>query len=141
MFDITSTEDITSYALRLQEIKDKMKQAGLLELFEEALEIQEGFKHLLVLSNKNKRMLTAELEGKRPVGRPRKVLLGTTTATHTRVVQKEQGEQETTRINQADTDSQEKSTQSTPTQDPQMSKPQEPKKSRGRKPSSGKDHP
>ncbi|WP_267891224.1 hypothetical protein [Helicobacter bizzozeronii] len=36
MFDITSTEDITHYALRLQEIKEKMKKAGLLELFEEA---------------------------------------------------------------------------------------------------------
>ncbi|CCF81048.1 hypothetical protein HBZS_114970 [Helicobacter bizzozeronii CCUG 35545] len=55
MFDINSTEDITHYALRLQEIKEKMEQAGLLELFEEALEIQEGFEHLLALSKKNKK--------------------------------------------------------------------------------------
>ncbi|GMB92254.1 hypothetical protein [Helicobacter ailurogastricus] len=111
MFDITSTEDITSYALRLQEIKEKMKKAGLLGLFEEALEIQEGFKNLLALSNKNKKMLIAELEGKRPVGRPRKVLLGATTATHTRVVQQAQREQEATQINQVATAIQEKDAQ------------------------------
>ncbi|BDQ28141.1 MULTISPECIES: hypothetical protein [Helicobacter] len=149
MFDITSTEDITSYALRLQEIKEKMKKAGLLDLFEEALEIQEGFKHLLSLSNKNKKILTAELEGKRPVGRPRKVLLGATTATHTRVVQQEQREQEATQINQADTASQEKDTKDTKTEQQQgldTSKPikphkpqetQETKKPRGRKPKQG----
>ncbi|WP_121022708.1 hypothetical protein [Helicobacter vulpis] len=105
MFDITSTEDITSYALRLQEIKEKMKQAGLLELFEEALEIQEGFKHLLALSNKNKKMLTAEIDGKRPVGRPRKVVKEVAQATQTK------GEQEATQINQVATASQEKDTQ------------------------------
>ncbi len=101
MFDINSTADITSYALRLQEIKEKMQKAGLLELFEEALEIQEGFKHLLALSNKNKKILTAELEGKRPVGRPRKNLVqGVATATQAK---REQREQEATQINQADT--------------------------------------
>ncbi|BEG58228.1 hypothetical protein NHP21005_19160 (plasmid) [Helicobacter sp. NHP21005] len=105
MFDISSTEDITSYVLRLQEIKDKMKKAGLLELFEEALEIQEGFKHLLTLSNKSKRMLTAELEGKRPVGRPRKGVQGVSTISQPQA-----------------------------RQDLEVSKPQEPKKTRGRKP-------
>ncbi|GMB95338.1 hypothetical protein [Helicobacter heilmannii] len=109
MFDINSTADITSYALRLQEIKEKMQKAGLLELFEEALEIQEGFKHLLALSNKNKKILTAELEGKRPVGRPRKNLVqGVATATQAK---REQREQEATQINQADTATQEKDTQ------------------------------
>ncbi|WP_121022700.1 hypothetical protein [Helicobacter vulpis] len=164
MFDINSTEDITHYALRLQEIEDKMKQAGLLGLFEEALEIQEGFKHLLALSNKNKKMLTAEIEGKRPVGRPRKVFLVDTTATQAK---KEKREQEATQINQADTASQEKDTQrgqgiakneaspqaqgqdtqtlQTTTQDTQTeqqqelgtskpSNPKEPQKTRGRKP-------
>ncbi|WP_104687114.1 hypothetical protein [Helicobacter felis] len=38
----------------MQEINDKMQRAGLLELFEEATEIQEDFKHILELSNKNK---------------------------------------------------------------------------------------
>ncbi|WP_104740061.1 hypothetical protein [Helicobacter bizzozeronii] len=108
MFDINSTEDITHYALRLQEIKEKIKQAGLLELFEEALEIQEGFEHLLALSTKNKKMLTTELSGKRPVGRPKKVLLGATTAMQAK---KEKREQETTRINQVATATQEKDTQ------------------------------
>ncbi|GMB93522.1 hypothetical protein NHP200010_12440 [Helicobacter bizzozeronii] len=94
--------------IRLQEIKEKIKQAGLLELFEEALEIQEGFEHLLALSNKNKKMLTTELSGKRPVGRPRKMLLGATTAMQAK---KEKREQETTQINQVATATQEESTQ------------------------------
>ncbi|CRF47874.1 hypothetical protein HHE02_11740 [Helicobacter heilmannii] len=125
MFDINSTADITSYALRLQEIKEKMQKAGLLELFEEALEIQEGFKHLLALSNKNKKILTAELEGKRPVGRPRKNLVqGVATATQAK---REQREQEATQINQADTATQEKDTQAGQQQELGTSKSSNPK--------------
>ncbi len=41
-----------------------MQRAGLLELFEEATEIQEDFKHILELSNKNKRILTAKFAEK-----------------------------------------------------------------------------
>ncbi|WP_158305092.1 hypothetical protein [Helicobacter felis] len=36
----------------------------MLELFEEATEIQEDFKHILELSNKNKRILTAKFAEK-----------------------------------------------------------------------------
>ncbi|WP_104728759.1 hypothetical protein [Helicobacter felis] len=43
---------------------DEMQRAGLLELFEEATEIQEDFKHILELSNKNKRILTAKFAEK-----------------------------------------------------------------------------
>ncbi|WP_286348028.1 hypothetical protein [Helicobacter felistomachi] len=136
----------------MQEIKDKMQEANLLELFEEALEIQEGFKHLLALSNKNKKMLTAELMGKRPVGRPRKVAQEVATATQARVVQEQGSAKNEASPQTQGQDTQALQTPQSTTQDTQSTKtkqqqrlgtskpssPKEPQKANGKKPKKDK---